>query len=121
MSVALWLAVGLIGSAGAIARFLVDGLVSSRIAGRLPWGTFVVNVSGAFVLGLLAGAALDGDAYLLAGTAAIGSYTTFSTWMLESYVLAEDGQPRLLLLNLVGSLVVGLGAAELGHLLGGRL
>ena len=62
---------------------------------------------------------MHGDAYLLAGTAVIGSYTTFSTWMFESHRLAEDGWSWLALLNLVLSLVLGIGAAELGRLIGG--
>jgi CrcB protein len=121
VSAGLWIAVGACGAAGALARFLLDGVVAHRFGAALPWGTFAVNVSGAFVLGLLVGAALTGDAALLAGTAAIGSYTTFSTWMLESWLLAEDGRPRLAALNVAGSLLIGLGAAELGRLLGGLL
>ncbi len=67
-------------------------LVSSATGARFPLGTLVVNISGALVLGLLVGLALSANAYLLAGTAVIGSYTTFSTWMLESHRLAEDGR-----------------------------
>ncbi|MDO8212034.1 fluoride efflux transporter CrcB [Conexibacter sp. CPCC 206217] len=121
MSVAVWCAVGALGAFGALARFAVDSLVSTRIAGRLPWGTFVVNVGGALVLGLLVGAAVGGDAYVLAGTATIGSYTTFSTWMLETFLLAEDGQLRWAAANVLGSLAVGLAAAELGNAIGGLL
>jgi CrcB protein len=116
--VALWLAVGVLGGLGAIARFMLDALVSSAGDGRFPRGTLLVNLSGAFVLGLLAGIALSGDAYLLAGTAVIGSYTTFSTWMLESHRLAEDGQRWLLWANIGLSLLLGVGAAALGRLLG---
>ena len=91
-----------------------------RTAGaRFPLGTLLVNLSGAFVLGVLVGIALQGDAYLLAGTAVIGSYTTFSTWMLESHRLAEDGRRRLLAANVVLSLLLGVGAAALGRLIGG--
>jgi fluoride exporter len=116
--VALWLGVGVLGGLGAIARFLLDGLVSAHSGTRFPLGTLLVNLSGALVLGLLVGLALSGNAYLLAGTAVIGSYTTFSTWMLESHRLAEDGQRRLLSANIVLSLVAGVGAAALGRLLG---
>ncbi|HEV3047572.1 MAG TPA: fluoride efflux transporter CrcB [Solirubrobacteraceae bacterium] len=116
---ALWLAVGALGGLGAIARFLLDGLVSANTGGSFPLGTLLVNLSGALVLGVLAGLALGTDAYLLTGTAVIGSYTTFSTWMLESHRLAEDGRARLLAANVIGSLALGLGAAALGRLLGG--
>jgi fluoride exporter len=115
---ALWLAVGALGGLGAIARFLLDGLVSTNSGSRFPLGTLLVNLSGALVLGVLVGLALSGNAYLLAGTAVIGSYTTFSTWMLESHRLAEDGRRWLLFANIALSLVAGVGAAALGRLLG---
>ena len=60
-------------------RFAVDVAVSRRAGGAFPAGTLAVNLSGAVVLGLISGLALRGDARLLAGTALIGSYTTFST------------------------------------------
>jgi CrcB protein len=116
---ALWAGVGVLGGAGALGRVLLDGVVSQRGGGRLPVGTLLVNLTGAAVLGLLTGLALHGHAYLLAGTAVIGSYTTFSTWMFESHRLAEDGWLALALLNVAASLVLGLGAAELGRLAGG--
>lgn len=116
---ALWLGVGVLGGLGALARFAIDSFVSASTGARFPFGTLLVNLSGALVLGVLVGVALHGDAYLLVGTAVIGSYTTFSTWMLESHRLAEDGRRWLLGANIVLSLLLGVGAAELGRLLGG--
>jgi CrcB protein len=121
VSAALWLGVAALGGVGALARFGLDSLVSARFGREFPLGTLAVNASGAFLLGLLVGAALGGNGYLLAGTAVLGSYTTFSTWMLESQRLGEDGEVSGLLLNLLLSAVVGLAAAELGRLLGGHL
>lgn len=118
-ALALWLGVGAFGGIGAIARFLVDGIVSARVAGAFPAGTLLVNLTGTVVLGLLVGLALHGHGYLLAGTAAIGSYTTFSTWMFESQRLVEEGRLGALVLNVSASLALGLGAAELGRALGG--
>jgi CrcB protein len=116
---ALWLSVGVLGGLGALARFVIDALVSANTGARFPLGTLLVNLSGALVLGVLVGVALHGNAYLLAGTAVIGSYTTFSTWMLESHRLAEDGWRWLVWANLALGLALGVGAAELGRLLGG--
>jgi CrcB protein len=79
-----------------------------------PLGTLAVNVSGAFALGVLHGAGVGGDALTLTGTALLGSYTTFSTWMLESERLGEDGEPLLLWANVVVSLFAGLAAFALG-------
>ena len=73
------------------------------------------------MLGLLAGLALSGDRMLLVGTATIGSYTTFSTWMLETQRLAEEGDVRGAWANAVISLAVGLAAAALGRLIGRHL
>ena len=114
------MAVALVGGAGAAARFLLDAAVSERFGG-FPWGTLAVNLSGSFVLGVLVGAALRGDALLLAGTAGLGSYTTFSTWMFEAHRQAEDRRGAGTALNLAGSLAVGLGAAALGRAIGGGL
>jgi fluoride exporter len=117
----VWAGVALLGGAGGLARFLLDAVVSERTAGRLPYGTFVVNLSGATLLGVLAGVALRGDALLLCGTALLGSYTTFSTWMLESHRLGEDGHGRALAANVVVSLALGLAGVALGRWLGGLL
>jgi fluoride exporter len=113
----VWAGVGLLGGVGALLRFAVDGFVAERGGSEFPLGTFAVNVSGSFALGLLAGAGLHGDALVLAGTAVIGSYTTFSTWMFETHRLAEEGELWPALLNIALSLLAGVGAAALGRLI----
>jgi CrcB protein len=117
----VWVGVGAFGGLAAVARFLVDEAVAARITARLPLGTLIVNVSGSLVLGLLVGAGVGGDAYLLTGTAVIGSYTTFSTWMLESRTLAGEGGAGLACAaaNVAGSVALGVGAVALGRLLAG--
>lgn len=114
----LVLALGLLGGLGAVGRFLFDAFVSARAGGAFPAGTLAVNLTGACVLGLLVGAALEGDALVLAATGLIGSYTTFSTWMLESHRLGEDGAARAALLNVGLSLATGLAAVWLGRAIG---
>ena len=121
MSAPVWIAVGLLGGLGALARFFVDGFIAGRFGRDFPLGTFVVNMSGAAVLGLLVGLGFVGDRLLLAGTATIGSYTTFSTWMLESQHLVEDGELAMAGANVLLSLGVGLGAVALGRLIGTHL
>jgi fluoride exporter len=121
VSIWVWIAIGLLGGIGALLRFFVDGLVAARAAGDFPLGTFLVNLSGAMVLGLLVGLELAGDRLVLAGTATIGSYTTFSTWMLESQRLVEDGEFVIAAGNLLLSLFVGLGAVAFGRFIGAHL
>jgi fluoride exporter len=121
MSVWVWAAVVVIGGAGSVLRFLVDRWAGSRSGRDFPFGTLAVNLSGAVVLGFLTGLALSQDQALLAGTAAVGSYTTFSTWMLETERLAEDRELVRAGANVVVSLVLGVAAAALGRWIGGLL
>jgi fluoride exporter len=118
---AVWAGVVLLGGAGAVGRFALDQAVSARAARGFPYGTLVVNISGAVLLGFLTGLALDARIALLAGTALVGSYTTFSTWMFETQRLAEDRQLLGLMANVVVSLAAGLLAAALGRLIGSHL
>ena len=123
MTLAL-IAVG--GAAGAVARYLVAGWVEQLTDGRLPWGTFVVNISGSFLLGIVFALAIDRALLapevrvpLMVGF--IGSYTTFSTLMLESWRLVEEGALVAVLGNLVGSAVVGMVAVVAGLAIGRAL
>lgn len=121
MSAAVWVAVALLGGAGALARLLLDAAISARGAGTFPLGTLAVNLSGALALGLLDGLAVTGTALTLAGTAVLGSYTTFSTWMLESQRLGEEGDVAGLWANLAVSLLAGLLAVWAGQRIGRAL
>ncbi|HTQ19510.1 fluoride efflux transporter CrcB [Mycobacterium sp.] len=117
----VWAGVMVIGGIGSVARFLVDRAVARRMARPFPFGTLTVNISGAALLGFLGGLALSKDAALLAGTAFVGSYTTFSTWMLETQRLAEERQTRPALANIVVSVGLGLAAALFGQLVAGQI
>jgi CrcB protein len=114
-TVLVWAGVMLIGGIGSVLRFLVDRAVARRAARPFPFGTLAVNISGAALLGFLGGLALSKDAALLAGTAFVGAYTTFSTWMLETQRLGEERQTRPVFANIVVSIVLGLAAALLGQ------
>jgi CrcB protein len=118
MSAWVWIGVGFFGGVGALARFLLDRLISARAGTDFPYGTLVINTSGSLLLGLLTGLVLSTDALVLAGTATLGAYTTFSTWMLETHRLAEDGEILAAAINILLSLAVGIGAAALGRAIG---
>ncbi|MHB8533043.1 MAG: fluoride efflux transporter CrcB [Solirubrobacteraceae bacterium] len=117
--VALWSGVAAIGGLASVLRYLVHGAFTPDADAGFPLGTLAVNLSGSLLLGALLGAAVQGHSYLLLGTAAIGSYTTFSTWMLDSDRLARDGRLARTIANLAGSLALGLGALLLGRLIAG--
>jgi CrcB protein len=116
-------AVAVASSLGGLARYLIGGAVAVRSSGAFPWETFLVNITGAFVLGLLFTLFTDALAVapwlrsaLLVGF--LGSYTTFSTWTLESYRLLEDGAHGYALANLLGGLVAGMLATYAGVVVG---
>jgi len=121
VSLPVVIAVGILGGAGAVARFVVDNLVSRRAGRSFPFGILAVNLSGTFVLGILVGAALHGEAYRLVGGGLIGAYTTFSTWVFDSERLRDEGRPRQAALNLGASLLIGLAAIWLGRTVGTAL
>jgi CrcB protein len=113
------LLVGIGGFFGAAARYLIDGWVSARTGGSFPWGTLVINLSGSFLLGALFAltierASLPADIRAPVMIGFIGAYTTFSTWMLESWRLIEDGALVAAVGNLVGSVVLGVAALVVG-------
>ncbi|HET8528729.1 MAG TPA: fluoride efflux transporter CrcB [Gaiellaceae bacterium] len=118
MSAPVWIGVALLGGAGAILRFRLDAFVQLRTAGELPLGTLAVNLTGSLALGALHGGGVGGDALFLAGTAFLGSFTTFSTWMLETQRLVEDGDDRVGALDLVLPLALGLAAVLAGWAIG---
>jgi len=105
-------AIAVAGAFGALARYGLEGLVSRRAPGAFPWGTFVVNISGAFALGLIFTVLterLTVDPWLRSALTIgfLGAYTTFSTLSFESYRLLSDGAIGLALATRsAGSLAV---------------
>lgn len=116
-----WVGVGAVGGVAAVARLLVDAGVAARVGRVFPLGTLAINLSGSLILGVLDGTTLGGDALVISGTALVGAYTTFSTWMYETQRLLEDGDRVRALANLAVSLALGFGAILLGRAIGGAL
>ena len=115
--------IGIAGALGAVARYGLDGIVSRRTPGAFPWGTFVVNVTGAFVLGLLFAVLTEHlrlSAWLRQSMTVgfLGAYTTFSTLSLETVRLVEDGSIGVAAAYALGSLVAGLAATWAGLAVG---
>ena len=121
MSLGAWIALGVVGGLGAVARFLIDGAISTRREGEFPLGTFTINITGAFALGLMTGAGVTGTSLFVLGAGFLGSFTTFSTWVFETERLAEDGEEAVGIANLGISIVAGLAAAGAGWAIGALL
>ncbi|MFF7749187.1 fluoride efflux transporter CrcB [Streptomyces sp. NPDC007971] len=120
-----WLLVVAGAVVGAPLRYLTDRAVQARHDSVFPWGTFVVNVTGCLILGLLTGAVSAGVAgphlQLLLGTGLCGALTTYSTFSYETLRLTEAGSGLYAAANVVASVVAGLGAAFAGVFLAGVL
>ena len=117
-----------LGSAfGGTARYWLSGVVGRTVGETFPWGTMAVNVSGALVIGIVAALAADGGwaagdhAWRLAVIGFLGSYTTVSSFSLQTLALARDGERLRAAANIVLSLVLCLSAAALGLVLGAAL
>jgi CrcB protein len=105
------------GMLGGMARFLVSGLVARRVGETFPWGTMAVNVTGAFVIGVLAAALQDQDlpaVWAFAGTGFLGCYTTVSSFSLQTLALARDGEWMRAGGNVLLSVVISLLAVASG-------
>jgi len=112
-----------LGSAlGGMARFFLSGFFARRIGEAFPWGTMVVNVTGAFTLGLLAATVGRSEmpaAWAFLATGCLGGFTTVSSFSLQTLALAREGDLCRAGANVVLSLVLGLGAVVLGFAAGG--
>jgi len=117
----LFVALG--GAIGSVARYLLGGWFAARFGAAFPYGTFVINVTGSFIIGLFLAYAQDRVSLspywrLFFAVGFVGGYTTFSTFEYESVRLFQDGEMLLGALYLMGSVVTGGVAAIAGIALG---
>lgn len=118
MNLVTLLLVGLAGGLGAGTRFVVDGLIRARLRSALPLGTIAINITGSFLLGLVAGLVIVQGAppelQAIAGTGFLGGYTTFSTASFETVRLIQSRRTGLALLNGLGTATAAVAAAAGG-------
>ncbi len=112
------LLVGLAGSLGASLRYVVDRFISTKTNAQFPLGTFVINATGSLLLGIIEGMALRhhlSNTYAtILGTGFCGAFTTFSTYMYETFNLFVSKSYLQATLNLLGTTVICLCFAGLG-------
>ena len=116
------LVIAAFGAAGAASRHLLESFVNRHLGDAFPWGTFVVNISGSFVLGALVGIfahRLGVPIWLQAAATVgfLGAYTTVSTLSLQIYRSTSTGHVAVALANAFGSLAAGVLAVYAGILL----
>ena len=115
------------GALGAAARYSLSLWMIKRYGPQFPWGTLLINLSGCFALGLLAGLRLGGrhamPEFLTPALAAgfLGAYTTFSTFGVETVLLMESGKENAAIFYVASSVLIGIAAAGLGLLIGRQL
>ncbi len=123
LSLGMVLLVGIAGAFGAVSRYLLGRFVAERAGSQFPLGTLIINLSGAFVIGLLfalvAHKHLSATIQLPLATGFLGGYTTFSTMSWESVQLVRGGSTTRSILYLGGSVLLGLLTATLGIAAGG--
>lgn len=117
--------IAVFGAAGALSRYGVDNLMGDWDT-RFPWSTFTVNVAGSFLLGILIALTMekmtvDDNFRLALGVGFLSSFTTFSTYTVQTIKLAEDSAWGLAFFNVFGMLAIGLAAAFAGLALGRSL
>ncbi len=118
-----FLTIGIGAFLGANARYLLGAWFAARYGSVFPWGTLFINVSGSLALGFLLAfleqrGVADPSYRMLLGTGFLGAYTTFSTFSYETIALLQDGEYWQMLLNVGGSIALGLAGAILGIALG---
>jgi fluoride exporter len=122
MTASVFFAVAAGGLVGAPSRYLLDRAINGRVESDLPWGTFVINIIGSFVLGFLTGITLNRHlspfAKALLGTGFCSTFTTFSTFTFETLRLLEDGRLLEATANAGVSVLVGVAGAAAGLALG---
>jgi CrcB protein len=125
MGAVVWVVLG--SAFGGTARYWLSGAVGRHVGETFPWGTMAVNVSGAFAIGIVAALAAGGgwmatdDAWRLAAIGFLGSYTTVSSFSLQTLALARDGEWRQAAGNVVLSVTLCLAAASVGLVTGAAL
>lgn len=122
MTVLVFVVLGIAGGLGSALRFLVDDIVREKWGSAFPWATLIVNLTGSFALGvLLAAPAADPVWAKIIGTGLLGGYTTLSTASVDVVRLLMARRTVLALCYGFGGLILILGVAMLGILLGSGL
>ena len=118
-----YLMIGFGGCVGSILRFWLGSYIGGRMGSRFPYGTFVVNVTGSFLVGMIVTMLAEKTQWspawrYLIPIGFIGGYTTFSTFEYETFRLFQDGQMLTALLNVTLSVVIGFGGVWIGAIAG---
>jgi len=107
--------VGVGGALGGLCRFKLGRLISQRSKTTYPIGTFLINITGAILLGMLMSINIGSKTYLILGEGFLGAYTTFSTFMFEGFNLFQENEKLNAFIYILGSLFIGIIGYVLGY------
>lgn len=113
-----YILVGIGGAFGSVTRYLLGKYISGHTKSEFPLGTFIINITGALLLGILSGMQISKNMYTLFGDGFLGAYTTFSTFMYEGFNLFQDREKLNAFIYIIGSLVIGIGGFAIGLKIG---
>lgn len=116
-----YLVVGIGGIFGSIARYLIGKIISERTSSIFPMGTFIINITGAFLLGIISAVNIGNNLYILFGDGFLGAYTTFSTFMYEGFYLFQEKEKMNAFTYILQSLVIGVIGYAIGNYLGNSI
>lgn len=109
-----YLLVGAGGTLGSIVRFKLGAYINTKSQGRFPWSTFIINITGAFLLGIVSTANVNKNVTLFLGDGFLGAYTTFSTFMYEGFNLFQHKKKLNAFIYILSSIILGV----IGFILG---
>lgn len=113
-----YLIVGIGGIFGSIVRYFLGKVISEKASSLFPIGTFIINITGAFLLGILSTVNIGNNLYILFGDGFLGAYTTFSTFMYEGFYLFHEKGKINALTYILHSLIIGVIGYAAGNYLG---
>lgn len=116
-----WVLVGIGGALGSLCRFSLGHHISTKYQHSFPFGTFLINITGALALGFIVGIDPPKSSMLLLADGFLGAYTTFSTFMYEGYSLTKEHMPAVGMVYLAGSVATGVLGYIIGFTMGGAL
>ena len=110
--------IGIGGAAGSITRFALGKAISNKVVSKFPFGTFWINISGAFLLGVVVSIGFSRNLSLLLGDGFLGAYTTFSTFMYEGFNLFNENEKLNAFMYILGSVIIGIIGFVFGVVIG---
>ena len=111
----IWVGIG--GTFGSLARFQLGKIIAQKSKSSFPVNTFIINISGAILLGIVTGIGVGNDLSLLLADGFLGAFTTFSTFMYEGFNLFKDNEKKNAIVYIISTLILGIIGYTTGYVI----